>query len=282
VRQLPTRRQTTIATLTAAGAVAAVALAAGCGGSSSGGLDPVASAAEVTTRQDGAQIVMRGTGTAASGRRIVYTGTGFIDLRNGDVFLAISFTAKRRFQLVERFTGGSIYMTSPSFHGELPGGAHWIKIDLAKVERSAGLGSPSTTTNPAQYLAQLKAAGSVRETGSERVGGVATTRYAASVDLVRAAEAAPGAERAKARRFAEALVGRTGQRTEPVEVWIDAAHRIRRIAVTLALAPPGKSVRRTSFELEYTSFGPTPAVTAPPSSEVFDATQRSERALKNL
>jgi hypothetical protein len=57
-----------------------------------------------------------------------------------------------------------------------------------------------------------------------------------------------------------------------VEVWVDAHKTVRRLTMDLSAAASGQRFT-VHFEVELFDFGPTPPVTTPSESEVFDATK---------
>ena len=81
-----------------------------------------------------------------------------------------------KFNAVE--DGTTMYMQSPLFTSQLPGGKTWMKIDLQKAGSKLGLDYSSLMSqNPASALDRLKAAGSVKSLGTETIDGVQTTHY---------------------------------------------------------------------------------------------------------
>jgi hypothetical protein len=182
-------------------------------------------------------------------------------------------------QLDEVLKSGSVYIGSPIFSSRLPGGAKWLKINTSQVAQGLGLDPSSLTSGgaePSQYLQDLRAAGgSVTVIGHEAVRGVQTTRYSATVDLVKAAEtlSAPG-HSADARSLATRLAAKIGFSKVPIEAWIDGQGLVRKVAVHISAHGVGATVGA-----EYFGFGPTPPVNAPASSEVFEV---SAQTLKSL
>ncbi len=264
----------------------AVAVAAtGCG-STEATLDPIAQAADATTHAGGSQVAMTMTiSTSASSSPISIKANGDFNLSNQEGQLDFSLEGlpasnpANGASFTELYSKGDLYMRSSLFEGKLPNGAKWMKVDLASVLSSAGF-DPSQLTggeNPAGYLQYLRAGGaSVKAVGSETIRGVATTRYDGSIDLRKAAEVAPSSDRAQLRRTMEGLIQKTGASSFPVSVWIDAHHLLRRMEMSVAVPGAGGSA---NIEIEYFGFGATSAVSPPPASETFDATQISKQAL---
>jgi hypothetical protein len=265
----------------------AVALAAeGCG-STPATLDPIAQAAEATTHAGGAQMTidveLQGTGLAAA---IDLKGTGTYNLSHQEgelLFNLDGLPAAARAKLpsgplnfTELFSGGSLYMTSPLFDGKLPNGAKWMKLDFSKVQSSLGIDPQSLSggeSNPADILKYLRGNGAtVTDKGRESVRGTPTTHYGGTIDLNKEAASLPSSDRAKLRASIQKLISETGSGKLPVEVWVDDHHLLRKMTMDMSLDTLGQSAS-TKISFELFGFGPTPAVSAPPSNEVYDATQ---------
>ncbi len=280
----------TAAALLAAGALGVAAT--GCG-SSEATLDPVAQAADVTTHSGGSQIAMTVTVTApglSSPLTVKGNGTFNMAHKEGRLFLnleglpaaALSRLPSGPLSITELFKDGVIYISSPLFDGNLPGGAKWMKLDLTKFESGLGI-DPSQLTSgqsdPTQYLQYLRSAGgSVKAVGHANVRGTPTTVYEGSIDLAKAAEALPSSDRAKLKQMLDTLAAKTGVSSIPVTVWIDAHKLIRRMSMKIAI-PTGGETSGATVEYEMFGFGAAPAVTPPPSGETFDATKLSLQSL---
>jgi hypothetical protein len=176
----------------------------------------------------------------------------------------------------EIFKGTDVYVGSSLFAGKLPGGARWMKLDLARFGAASGIDPAQLLggqSNPAQFLEYLKASGgSVQIVGQESVRGVQTTHYHGTIDLKKAAtvltEHAPSGALRKA---FEAQVAKLGLANMPVDVWVDSHHLVRRIQLSLSV-PAGGQRASMNMTIELFNFGGTPSVTAPSASETFDAT----------
>jgi hypothetical protein len=101
---------------------------------------------------------------------------------------------------------------------------------------------------------------------------VDTTRYHSEIELQKLARTLPVAQRTKARAAVEKLSRESGLTAIPFDVWIDHNHLVRRLSMSFSIDAGGQSAR-IQTRIELSGFGPTPAVTAPPESEVYDATQ---------
>jgi hypothetical protein len=279
----------------AALATGAVALS-GCGASAT--LDPVAQAAEVTSRQAGARIslsVQFSSPELPSGFGI--TASGYIATRQRAETLNMSFTGvpglssasgSGSAQLV--FLYPVLYMNMPALAGHLPEGKTWMEIDLSKAAQAAGAGSDLSSLDqfdPSQYLSYLRASsGSVVPVDKETVNGALTTHYRVSLEVSHIVEHLPGEQQAAAKAALEKL-GVSG--SIPVDVWVDAQGRVRREVLSFGGAGSGAGASSGAGEtgtgasgaatglsgtvtVDFLSFGTVPPVAAPPASEVFDAT----------
>jgi hypothetical protein len=282
-----------ISVAVAAATIGSAAAASGCGGSGGSAADPVAQAAELTARAGGAQVSYSGSISIGSlATPITFGGGGYVNFASREGRLELSFsgfpaTVSQKLgggplEMTELLDRGSVYMSSPLFANRLPNGAHWLRIDISKVQRALGL-DPNTiadgTTDPSQYLQYLRSAGAtLAKDGQEQLRGVPTTRYRASLDLLRAAESQPGANRALVRTAMKKLVEEIGQPQIPLEVWVDAHHLVRKLSMSFPLsrAPGHPSV---SLACEFHDFGPTPAVSPPNASDVFDITGQAVSSL---
>ncbi len=278
------RRRTVAAGAMLVAVAATAGLASGCGSAGSA-IDPVAQAADATTHAGGAQVALSGSlSVAGLARPLTLSGSGSVNFRDGEGTFAMTVSglppgaqaklSGSSIQLVEVFKAGDIYITSPLFTGKLPAGARWVKLDLAKFRQAMGAGTRSLTsgTDPTQYLAELRGSGgAVKVVGHETVRGVPTTRYAGTIDLVKAAELDAGANRAQARAAAQKLIEKTGQPSVPVQVWVDAGGLVRRVGLDLGQRSGGRA-GSVNMQIEFFAFGAAPAATPPPAGEVYDAT----------
>src|SRR5947209_11025683 len=266
-----------------AAAVALVAAAAsGCGASST--VDPVADAAQVTGLTRGAQVSMTLTMTLPTGQTVMTPGVGAFDFRGRRGRLSFDFSS------LSSLTGGrlggahptlrelivypNVYLRAPFLTRSLPGGKQWLKIDVqAAARRLTGVDPTqlSTQNGPGDQLQQLRAASGAHVVGRDVVRGVATTRYHGTVDLRRLPDRLPPAQRAAARQGIDRLIALTGSSSYPVDVWVDAHRRILRERQSMSLKVNGQRVQMT-IAMDLFDYGTQVAVTAPPASQVFDAT----------
>ena len=169
----------------------------------------------------------------------------------------------------EIYKGSDLYVGSSLFAGQLPTGAKWMKIDMSRVGQAAGL-NPSQLlngeSNPAEILQYLKASGAtVAKVGSQRIRGVPTTHYSATINIEKAAAALGGA----ADGAAQKAISKLGVSDLPVDVWIHSHDLVRRIEVTFH--PSLGGAPEVQINIELFDFGATPTVSTPAPSETFEA-----------
>jgi hypothetical protein len=113
----------------------------------------------------------------------------------------------------------------------------------------------------------------VTKVGTETVDGAATTHYRVTVPP---------------QTFATS--GMIAGKPVPVDVWIDAQHRVRQEKLSVVLTADGSSAsasgsaRKTlgmTMTLHLSDFGTPVRVSAPPAGQVTDATQRLADAAKS-
>jgi hypothetical protein len=170
--------------------------------------------------------------------------------------------------------GNVMYIKSPLFTADLPGGKKWVKSNAAVDAGKVGFGNPAdfASNDPRKFLAFLHATSDrVERVGSEHVRGVSTTHYRASVEFRNYLDALPVTDREKARHFIEAFIKATGASSFPMEVWVDDHHLVRRISFTMKIKDSSIPTPMTiHMTIELFDFGPKRAPKAPPADETID------------
>jgi hypothetical protein len=272
-----------IAMLAATGALAVAA--SGCG-SSSTVLDPVAQAAEETSNVGGAHMALTVQVSAgALPSPFTMSGSGFFNYKTHEGMLSFELAGLPAsaagilpggsLRMEELFKSSAVYVGSSLLAGKLPGGAKWMKIDIARVGQAFGLDVGQLAggqTNPAQFLEYLKASGgAVTAVGHDTIRGVATTHYRGAIDLNKLANVLPSASRAQAHAALEKLLSQAGISSIPVDVWVDSHKLVRRINMSLGVSTGGQQAHM-QMSIDLFDFGATPPVVTPPQGEVYDAT----------
>lgn len=167
-----------------------------------------------------------------------------------------------------------VYLRFPaSVRAQLPATTPWIAIDLKALESTrftsnfAPFGATSDSANGALALLRALAPQGVRTLSqTATVDGIATTEYAATIDVGRAATL--GADAAVLRRF----TATTHLRRIPVALWVDAENRIRQLTASASVNPPGPSSEHAAIAIraDYLRFGVPVQVSAPPPAETTD------------
>lgn len=267
-------------------AVAALVLAA-CGtGSSSRSsqegaahaspLELVAASADRTAAAKTSKVSLELAMAGNDAFTIVATGeVDYVTARMGIDLRLSSASAGAIARMSERVVGNALYLDTSGIAGsglgsEL-GGKRWVKVDLGDDALSRlGLDDASAlgSSDPSQVLQALRGVADVREVGHDVVRGVDTTHYATNVDLQKAIASAPANDRNDVRR----ALGMLGSTTMPVDVWVDAQGRARRMTVhadTSAFGPSGSAFTMT---VELYDFGATVDVQPPPADDTIDLT----------
>ncbi len=279
------RRGHWAAIATAAVVAAAAAVTAGWGGGAGNALaiDPVAASA--TKTQSGAAHVRFtlafSTPQLQGGKTVRLRGTGAIDGTSAELTIGglgpvlrqsvgsggPSASAKEIF--LDQNGDYVLYTQLGLLASKLPGGQHWIELDLSKLGQSAGfdLGTllSGSHLQPGDILSMLKTDGAkVRDLGPSTVDGVAATRYRVTVDVAKALEA---------NGLTSPLLGAAAASMPaiPADVWIGKDGLVHRIRISLA-GEQGMPLR-LGLTVDIYDYGADVAIAAPASSNVFDATQ---------
>lgn len=112
--------------------------------------------------------------------------------------------------------------------------------------------------DPQSSLGLLKATTTVEPAGTERVGGVETTKYVATVDLAKAAALAKGAVAQQYRTLLD-----SGVTTLQSSIWVDGQNLPRRFSTVVPSAQGDVTATGT-----YTDWGKPVTVKAPPRSQI--------------
>ena len=283
------RGRTGAVTALCAIATAAV-VTAGCGGgreSSALQLDPVAAAA-TKTQNAGAARVRFHMALAGPGKLVKLRGIGAMDGTSTKMSFKVGslrgLPRAARSQLsgsmqeVALEEGGDyvIYMRMPYLASQLPGGQQWVKVDVSKLGKSAGvdLGKlmSGSQLQPTDLLSALKADGAkVHEPGSATVDGTATTHYRVTVDMAKVLES---------KGLTSPLLSIAASKMKSIteNVWIGNDGLVRRVAFVYGMPQGGP---RISMKMYIYDYGAHVTIAAPPSSQVFDATQLAQQGLSS-
>jgi hypothetical protein len=236
-------------------------------------LNPVAQAAERTAAVPGGRFALRATySSAALPAPVTATGSGAYNSQTGrsSGTLVVPNAQVGPVKIEAVADGTTCYVRSPLFAGKLPEGKTWMEIDPFLGEGEPGFDAAGGTSTKSS-LEMLAGSGEVHRLGGEKVRGVPTTRYRATIDYKTVAGLVAGegkdAVTAEYEKLAEAM-----PQGSPVEVWIGADGVVRRIRQTMTL--PAETGAPVTMELreDLFAFGAEPDIAIPDSSEVFDTT----------
>jgi hypothetical protein len=288
------------AAIAAALAIAA-AVTAGCGGGSTSSalsLDPVAAAATKTQDAGAARIRfamvisapqlsktlrMRGTGAVdgTSAQMTFKLGSmlGRMGLPSSMGDLAQLENTSIKEVALEQNGDYVIYMQLGFLSSQLPGGKQWIKLDVSRLGKAAGvdLGKLMSATQfqPGDLLGMLTSEGAkIQKLGPATVDGAATTHYRVTIDLAKVLQSKG--------LTSPLLNGITAQmKTATSEVWIGKDGLVRRVKVSYNV-PHGATPMRMAMTMSLYDYGAHLSIAAPPSSQVFDATSFAQQGLGSL
>ncbi|HET9115703.1 MAG TPA: LppX_LprAFG lipoprotein [Gaiellaceae bacterium] len=270
-------RRTGIAAAVAIAAVAVVSAGCGGGGASSAlSLDPVANAATKTQQAGAAKIRMSlslSSPQLQGGRTIDVQGTGVIDGTNSEFDFTMGSLGSMQEILLKQGGDYVIYMQMPQLSARLPAGKHWVKLDVSKLGKASGLDLSKLMSGsqfqPTDVLSMLKSEGAtIRNLGSATVDGTATTHYRVTLDTAKALQAKGLTSPLLAGAAA------TLPASIPANVWIGKDGLVRQVRIELAAAQGRMTMTMNLFD-----YGTDVPVAAPPSSEVFDATQLAQQGM---
>ena len=217
-----------------------------------------------------------------SSRVITVKGTGVTDFSGAASSMTMGTPGMG--DLETRQVGKTVYVKLPDeFAAQTSGSKPWVRVDLDALYGQQYGGAPvqgGASGDPTRQLEYLRGVSdSVEKIGEERVRGVPTTHYEATVDL----KGEVAGQDAGAKKANQELVERLGTSKLPVEVWIDEENRVRRYALDVSVpmaensapqdAPQAADRLRTRMVIEYYDFGTPVDVQAPPQDQTMDGSK---------
>lgn len=252
--------------------------AAGCGASKASADTIVRSAAAKTQNAKTAKISMV-VSTQSSGQNVDVTADGVMDMpkRIGELDMSLGQVLPGTIHMI--ITGDILYMKLPAaLASQIPGSKPFVKVDLQQLSQQQGVNISALQQNP-DATAQLDmlrgVSNDVHEVGKEQVRGVATTHYQATVDLKKAEGTLTNPDAKAAMQRSEQILGTS---TFPIDVWVDAQGRTRRLnyqmdlsKVTVPNQGSGQKLNgQMKLSMELFDFGTPVNVTAPPADQTSD------------
>ncbi|HJU37760.1 MAG TPA: hypothetical protein VJ716_10135 [Gaiellaceae bacterium] len=294
------------AAIAAASAIAAAAaVTAGCGGGSGTGnalsLDPVAAAATKSQHAGAARIAFAFALSSPQlrGKTFRLRASGAVDGTSSELAFnlgslvremglpsgaASSATmsrlghAKIREISLEEHGDYVVYMQLGALASQMPGGKQWVKLDVSKLGKSAGLDVgrllSGSQLQPSDLLGMLRSEGAkIRKLGPATIGGTATTHYRVTIDVAKALDS---------KGLTSPLLGSVEAQMPklPEDVWIGKDGLVRRVGTSYTFELAGRQLRMR-LAMNISHYGAHVTIAAPPSSEVFDGTQLAESGLGN-
>ena len=242
---------------------------------------PIAEAAETTAGQSGARF--SGTGHArSSGFEMSMRFKGAFNGETDRSTMRMQTSTPAAPQVAEMMNpfvgvtaGSTMYMSSPAFTGELPDGKTWMKLDMSGFGGDGDVSTKTGSIDGRAVLAQLEmVSDDARTVATEKVRGVPTTHYAATLDPELRAEQL---REAGSDLGAQVVESQGGAAT--IDVWVDHHGLVRRTATTIPfglIAGPGATM---SMTIDFYGFGAAPEIDVPADEQAFDATDLAREGL---
>lgn len=212
----------------------------------------VQSAAEKTAGAGSETMILKAT-AKTQGQQVTISGNGGFDTKNKTGSMHLEFAAGAvNTSIDEVMSGTTVYLKSPLFSAMLPAGKKWLKIDLQKAGKSAGLDvSALMSQDPTQALTALKALKGATKVADEQLPSGPATHYRATID----ASKLPAAVKAK------------GLSAGSYDVWIGGDGYVHRVRTTIS----GGTTGTATVTVDLADFGKSVSVTVPPASEIAAA-----------
>jgi hypothetical protein len=172
--------------------------------------------------------------------------------------------------------GDIVYVHFPLLAQKLPGGKPWIKADVKELIGDGGsaLGQFGSFAgaDPRDTFSYLKAvAGAIETVGVETVRDAETTHYRATIDVAKLMELVTSEHGGSIAGF-DGMLEQAGFEEIPVDVWLDAEQRVRKLEMELDLGAPGSGeTSHTALTIEVFGYGEPLDISLPPADQVVDA-----------
>ena len=172
--------------------------------------------------------------------------------------------------------GDTAYIRFPPIAKDLPAGKTWINGDAKDLAGSdAGQLSQFGSfagTDPRDVFGFLKAVSGLIETvGSEEIRGIETSHYRATLDTAKLEQLVPQHQRQSLGGLDQAAK-QAGLSELPLDIWIDAEQRVRKLSVDVDAKQPGSDASvKASLVVELYDYGKPLELELPPADQVVDA-----------
>ena len=252
-------------------------------GNGSAPLKDVRVAYKTTASAKTAKVDLVETVSGLQGQDVRITGSGVTDFADKTSRFTMNLPQMGDFEV--RQVGGKIYEKFPEvLRAQMPGKKTWVVIDLDKLYSeqygtsfSGMQGAASDPTSQLQYLRGVS--DSVKKVGEEKVRGVPTTHYKATLDLKKSIKEQGG----NLKQAYKKLESQLGTSKLPTDVWLDGKGRVRRYEMEMPLpstkgatSPQGGSTGKQagiSIVEEVYDFGTPVNVSPSPPNQTMDMSE---------
>jgi len=256
---------------------------AGCGSA----VNPLLATVTKTSSAEGVKVELSGEATSAAGP-MTFTGKGAMDLKGRrmqmETLMEMPALPGGSMKVDQVLDGTTMYMRMPMLKGQLPGGKEWMKIDMQKAGKAAGLDMSAMMqgggSDPAAMLRWLEATDGVEELGTEAVRGVQATHYKAVVKTEDLGETLPEDQREAFEKNLDKLRELGMAEEVPMEVWVSDDDLLRRMTYEMTQTIPGAGEMTMKFTMELFDYGTNVEVNPPADGDTFDTTDVAGQGLQ--
>jgi hypothetical protein len=245
-------------------------------------VDPVASAATKTQQAGGYKVAMSVT-VSAAGRQLAMNARGTFGREMGELEMDMGglmsglggllggsgTSSTMKVKYLTEDGNPVVYMNLGFLSSFLPGGKSWVRLDVQKAGKAAGVDVDQLMggagQNPSDWLSLLQSQGDFSKVGTETLNGVETTRYHGTIDLRKAAANGPAAD------ALQHILDSGAPSEYPIDVWVDDQGYVRQYESSYDQTLGGNTMS-TTMKVEISDYGTQVEVFPPPADEVFDAT----------
>lgn len=255
---------------------------AGCGGAP----NPLLAVVAKTASSDGVKMELSGEATSAVGR-MTFTGEGAMDLEarrmHMEMRMAMPALPGGSMQMEQVLDGTTMYMRSPLMKGQLPGGKEWMRLDMQKAGKAAGLDMSAMqggNGDPTAMVKWLEASDDVESLGTENVRGVPATHYKAVVKTEDLASTLPEDQREAFEKNLDTLHELGMAEEIPMEVWVSGDDLLRRMTYAMSQDIPGAGKMDMKFTMDLFDYGTEVEVDPPGPGAAVDITNLAGQGLQ--
>jgi hypothetical protein len=254
-------------------------------------VDPVASAATKTQQAGGYKVAMSVT-ASAGGRQLAMNARGTFGRETGEMEMDMGglmsglggllggsgTSSTMKVKYLTEDGDPVVYMNLGFLSSFLPGGKSWVRLDVQKAGKAAGVDVDQLMggagQNPSDWLSLLQSQGDFSKVGTETLNGVETTRYHGTIDLRKAAANGPTAD------ALQRILDSGAPSEYPIDVWVDDQGYVRQYESSYDETLGGNTMSTTT-KVEISDYGTQVEVSPPPADEVFDATELATKGISS-